>query len=225
MVARPARNRRTRDYFRVESRTGVRAWLYREGLYGREPNHRKNRDGICRGCSRERRSFRFVRTEAAPAEVAPPPRYRGARGDQNFSFLRGASDLGELVETAKRSGLAGLGIADRNSVAGVVRAHVMAKNRHERFVSGNEKRDDRIPARRRRPIRFLRRHARHPRLSAAIAPPGAGSRGCYRSASAGREGRLHSRILADLLDICEASILCVMPPSRLRPARQAFSTG
>jgi protein ImuB len=26
----------TRDYFRVESRSGVRVWLYREGLYGRE---------------------------------------------------------------------------------------------------------------------------------------------------------------------------------------------
>ncbi len=26
----------TRDYFRVESREGARAWLYREGLYGRE---------------------------------------------------------------------------------------------------------------------------------------------------------------------------------------------
>jgi protein ImuB len=26
----------TRDYFRVESRNGVRVWLYREGLYGRE---------------------------------------------------------------------------------------------------------------------------------------------------------------------------------------------
>jgi protein ImuB len=29
----------TRDYFRIESRTGLRAWLYREGLYGREPGH------------------------------------------------------------------------------------------------------------------------------------------------------------------------------------------
>jgi protein ImuB len=27
----------TRDYFRIESETGVRAWLYREGLYGHEP--------------------------------------------------------------------------------------------------------------------------------------------------------------------------------------------
>jgi protein ImuB len=26
----------TRDYFRVESRDGLRAWLYREGLYGGE---------------------------------------------------------------------------------------------------------------------------------------------------------------------------------------------
>jgi protein ImuB len=29
-------NQLTRDYFRVESRGGVRAWLYREGLYDRE---------------------------------------------------------------------------------------------------------------------------------------------------------------------------------------------
>jgi protein ImuB len=26
----------TRDYFRVESTSGTRMWLYREGLYGRE---------------------------------------------------------------------------------------------------------------------------------------------------------------------------------------------
>ena len=29
-------NKLTRDYFRVESEAGVRAWLYREGLYDRE---------------------------------------------------------------------------------------------------------------------------------------------------------------------------------------------
>ena len=29
-------NKLTRDYFRVESKTGARVWLYREGLYGRE---------------------------------------------------------------------------------------------------------------------------------------------------------------------------------------------
>ncbi len=45
----------------------------------------------------------------------------------NFSFLRGASHPEELVTRAKELGLAGLGIADRNTVAGVVRAHVAAK--------------------------------------------------------------------------------------------------
>jgi protein ImuB len=29
----------TRDYFRAETRTGLRVWLYREGLYGRETAH------------------------------------------------------------------------------------------------------------------------------------------------------------------------------------------
>jgi error-prone DNA polymerase len=45
----------------------------------------------------------------------------------NFSFLRGASDPEELVGRAHELGLAGLGIADRNSVAGVVRAHSKAR--------------------------------------------------------------------------------------------------
>jgi error-prone DNA polymerase len=45
----------------------------------------------------------------------------------NFSFLRGASEPEELVAQAKALGLSGLGIADRNSVAGAVRAHVAAK--------------------------------------------------------------------------------------------------
>src|SRR3984957_17948690 len=44
----------------------------------------------------------------------------------NFSFLRGGSHPEELVACAKRLGLGGIGIADRNSVAGVVRAHMAA---------------------------------------------------------------------------------------------------
>jgi error-prone DNA polymerase len=40
----------------------------------------------------------------------------------NFSFLRGASHPGELVLAAKALGLAAIGIADRNTLAGVVRA-------------------------------------------------------------------------------------------------------
>jgi error-prone DNA polymerase len=49
----------------------------------------------------------------------------------NFSFLRGASHPEEMVATAVALGHAGIGIADRNSVAGVVRAHVYARENHE----------------------------------------------------------------------------------------------
>ncbi len=45
----------------------------------------------------------------------------------NFSFLCGASHPEELVSEAKTLGLAGIGVADCNSLAGVVRAHVAAK--------------------------------------------------------------------------------------------------
>ncbi|OHV80758.1 error-prone DNA polymerase [Rhizobium sp. LCM 4573] len=48
----------------------------------------------------------------------------GAR--TNFSFLEGASKPEEMVVTASLLGLSGLGIADRNSVAGVVRAYNQA---------------------------------------------------------------------------------------------------
>src|ERR1041385_8911590 len=43
----------------------------------------------------------------------------------NFSFLRGASHPEELIVQADHLGLGGLGLADRNSVAGVVRAHLV----------------------------------------------------------------------------------------------------
>ena len=41
----------------------------------------------------------------------------------NFSFLRGASHPKEFVESAQLHGLAAIGIADRNTLAGVVRAY------------------------------------------------------------------------------------------------------
>ena len=53
------------------------------------------------------------------------PAYAELAVTTNFSFLRGASDPEEFVEQAEKLGLAGIGIADRNSVAGVVRAYAM----------------------------------------------------------------------------------------------------
>ena len=45
----------------------------------------------------------------------------------NFSFLRGASHPEELVEQAAALGYKEIAITDRNSFAGIVRAHVAAK--------------------------------------------------------------------------------------------------
>jgi error-prone DNA polymerase len=54
----------------------------------------------------------------------------------NFSFLRGASHPGEMVATADALGLAAIGIADRNSFAGVVRAYDEAKDRNIKLLVG-----------------------------------------------------------------------------------------
>ncbi|NRG16976.1 error-prone DNA polymerase [Rhizobiales bacterium] len=54
----------------------------------------------------------------------------------NFSFLRGASHPEEMVSRAAELGLAGIGICDRNSLAGVVRAHMAAKEAGLAFVVG-----------------------------------------------------------------------------------------
>jgi error-prone DNA polymerase len=62
-----------------------------------------------------------VRVVTAYAELA---------ATTNFSFLRGASHPQEMVATAEALGLAAIGIADRNSFAGVVRAFGEAKKRN-----------------------------------------------------------------------------------------------
>ena len=55
------------------------------------------------------------------------PAYAELGVTSNFSFLRGASHPEELVEQAKTLGLSAIGIADRNTLAGVVRAQSAAK--------------------------------------------------------------------------------------------------
>ncbi len=86
----------TRDYFRVEDDEGQRYWLYRSG--GDFPQW------FLHGL------FRM----SAYAEIAVTT---------NYSFLRGASHPGELVQEAAALGHAAIGIADRNTLAGIVRAY------------------------------------------------------------------------------------------------------
>jgi error-prone DNA polymerase len=55
------------------------------------------------------------------------PRYLEFAVASNFSFLRGASHAEELMLQAAHIGLDGIGLCDRNSVAGVVRAHLIKR--------------------------------------------------------------------------------------------------
>ncbi|MFC4171369.1 error-prone DNA polymerase [Microvirga sp. GCM10011540] len=54
----------------------------------------------------------------------------------HFSFLRGASSPAELFEQAKLLGISALGITDRNSLAGIVRAYEASKETGVRLVVG-----------------------------------------------------------------------------------------
>jgi error-prone DNA polymerase len=73
--------------------------------------------------------------DQAGAEQAAQP-YVELQVTTNFSFLRGASQPEELVLAAAALGQPAIGIADRNSLAGVVRAHVMAQEHGIRLVVG-----------------------------------------------------------------------------------------
>jgi error-prone DNA polymerase len=64
------------------------------------------------------------------------PRYAELQVTSHFSFLRGASSCEELFATAAVMGIEALAIVDRNSLAGVVRAHEAAKTTGVRLVVG-----------------------------------------------------------------------------------------
>src|ERR1700692_2795828 len=63
-------------------------------------------------------------------------RYAELAVTTNFSFLRGAAHPREMVARADELGLAAIGIADRNSFAGVVRAYDEARKRKIKLIVG-----------------------------------------------------------------------------------------
>lgn len=63
-------------------------------------------------------------------------RYAELQVTSHFSFLRGASSAPELFETAAALGIEALGIVDRNSLAGIVRAWEAARATGIRLVVG-----------------------------------------------------------------------------------------
>ena len=63
-------------------------------------------------------------------------RYAELQVTSHFSFLRGASSCEELFAHAANLGIEALAITDRNSLAGIVRAHEAAKVTGVRLIVG-----------------------------------------------------------------------------------------
>ena len=63
-------------------------------------------------------------------------RYAELEVATNFSFLRGGSHPEELVSTAKALELEAIAVTDRNTLAGIVRAHLAAREVGIKFVVG-----------------------------------------------------------------------------------------
>ncbi|MEE1545094.1 MAG: PHP domain-containing protein, partial [Alphaproteobacteria bacterium] len=62
--------------------------------------------------------------------------YAELQAVSNFSFLEGASHAHELVATAAALGIEALAVCDRNTLAGIVRAHAAAKEANIRLLIG-----------------------------------------------------------------------------------------
>ncbi len=63
-------------------------------------------------------------------------RYAELQATSHFSFLRGASSCEELFSQANLCGIEAVAIVDRNSLAGIVRAHEAAKVTNVRLIVG-----------------------------------------------------------------------------------------
>ncbi|RFB78673.1 error-prone DNA polymerase [Methylovirgula sp. 4M-Z18] len=123
----------------------------------------------------------------------------------NYSFLRGASKPGELVARAKELGYAGIGIADRNSLAGMVRAHVAAKNLGIKLAVGAHLvfADDTPEM-----LAYPTDRAAYGRLTRLL------TTGNLRT---GKKG-ICELTKADLFDYSEGLLFIVLPPARLDAA-------
>src|SRR5262245_10720118 len=146
----------------------------------------------------------------------------------NFSFLRGASHPQEMVETADTLGLAAIGIADRNSFAGVVRAFEewrKRKKEKEQHASENSVRPE--SAKEGRTVKLLvgtrlvtvdgfevlsypTDRAAYGRLCRLLTE-------CNRKVRKGEKGECRLTF-EDILGVSEGQMLIALPPEELAPA-------
>ena len=82
--------------------------------------------------------LRFPTRHATTEPGAPPapPRYAELQVTSNYSFLRGASHVEELLAAAKLLGHEAIALTDRNTLAGVLRAHGRAAEIGMRLIIG-----------------------------------------------------------------------------------------
>ena len=121
----------------------------------------------------------------------------------NFSFLRGAAHPEEMVATAAGLGYAAIGIADRNTLAGIVRAHTAAKASGIRLVVGARLDIEDAPSL----ICFPTDRAAYGRLCRLL------------SAGRRRAPKAECRLtLADVIACSEGQILIAVPPDQPDPA-------
>ena len=109
-----------RDYFIARSEEAGLLWVYRERLAARAGGEAE----AATGALVPARDLRMSTMRHVPAL----PAYAELHCLTNFSFQRGASHPGELVERAYELGYAALAITDECSVAGVVRAYAALKD-------------------------------------------------------------------------------------------------
>ncbi len=81
-------------------------------------------------------AFKRPDTSSVPKPASEAPAYAELHCATNFSFLRGASHPGEMVIQAKALGHSAIGITDRNTLAGMVRAHTQAKQEGIQLLVG-----------------------------------------------------------------------------------------
>src|SRR5690349_14299822 len=143
------------------------------------------------------------------------PQYAEIGVTSNFSFLRGASHPQEYVHQAGEYGLAAIGIADHNTLAGIVRAYAELKNPELKsvpkllvgsrlvFIDGTPD-----------ILAYPRDRAAYGRLCRLLS----------RGKLAAEKGECHLR-LAELAEFSEGLLLVLMPPYRVQAEAIARQLG
>ena len=75
---------------------------------------------------------------ACSAELTATADYAELHCLSNFTFLRGASHPEELVSQAKKLAYTAIALTDECSFAGIVRAHIQAKEEKIKLIIGSE---------------------------------------------------------------------------------------